>query len=218
MTTNVVQNLSVTLNNALAALVAFIPNLVSGIVILLIGIIVASILKTVVLRVLGFIQLEKLLKRYGVPESAESSWSHIIAEIVRWFVIILFLIPVSDIWGLGRFSEVLNNLLLYLPNVLVAVLMILVGFAIARLVYNVLLASVRGVHKETAKTAATIGKWAVMVFVFLIVLNQLGIASDLIRILFSGFVAMLAIAGGLAFGLGGQDAAKDILQKTRKQL
>jgi hypothetical protein len=63
-----------------------------------------------------------------------------------------------------------------------------------------------------------VGRWAVLIFVFLVVLNQLGIASDLIRILFAGIVAMVALAGGLAFGLGGKEAAKDIIEKLRKRL
>ena len=63
-----------------------------------------------------------------------------------------------------------------------------------------------------------VGRWAVLIFVFLVVLNQLGIASDLIRILFAGIVAMVALAGGLAFGLGGKETARDIIERLRKRL
>ena len=71
---------------------------------------------------------------------------------------------------------------------------------------------------ETARTLASITRWAISVFVILAALNQLGVASDLIRILFTGFVAMLAIAGGIAFGLGGQSSAKDIVEGIRNKL
>jgi hypothetical protein len=121
-------------------------------------------------------------------------------------------------WGLGRFVDVLNNLLLYLPNVFIAVLLLLVGFVVSKLVYDLLIASVRGLSRDSAKGIAMVGRWAVLIFVFLVVLNQLGIASDLIRILFAGIVAMVALAGGLAFGLGGKEAAKDIIEKLRKRL
>jgi len=71
---------------------------------------------------------------------------------------------------------------------------------------------------ETARTIAVVGRYSVLVFAVLIVLNQLGIASDLIRILFSGIVAMVALAGGLAFGLGGREVAREILEKLSKKL
>jgi hypothetical protein len=191
----------------------------SGFIILLIGIIIATFLRQIVREALRFVKFETLLKRYGVPESKETAdWSTILAEIVRWFVIIVFLVPTAQVWGLGKFVDVLNGLLLYLPNVFIAVLLLLVGFVVSRLVYELLIASVRGLSKESAKSIAMVGRWAVLIFVFLVVLNQLGIASDLIRILFSGVVAMVALAGGLAFGLGGKKAAEEIVEKLRKKI
>ena len=208
-----------TLNNSFASIIAFIPRFLSGLIILLIGIIIASFLKQVLAELFKFIKLETFLKRYGVPESKESAnWSNILAEIARWFVIIVFLIPTADVWGLSKFVEVLNGLLVYLPNVFVAVLLLLVGFVVSKLVYDLILASIRGVSKESARTLAMVGRWSVLVFVFLVVLNQLGIASDLIRILFAGIVAMVAIAGGLAFGLGGKDAAREIITELKKKI
>lgn len=208
-----------TLNDSFASIIAFIPRFLSGLIILLIGIIIASFLKQVLRELFKFIKLETFLKRYGVPESKENAnWSNILAEIARWFVIIVFLIPTADVWGLSKFVEVLNGLLVYLPNVFVAVLLLLVGFVVSKLVYDLILASIRGVSKESARTLAMVGKWSVLVFVFLVVLNQLGIASDLIRILFAGIVAMVAIAGGLAFGLGGKDAAREIITELKKKI
>src|SRR5690606_857266 len=125
--------------------------------------------------------------------------------LARWFVIIIFLIPTADIWGLGQFVVILNNFLGYLPNILIAVLLLLVGFVVSQLVHDLLLASIQGVSQASARTIAVVGKYSVVVFAVLIALNQLGIASDLIRILFAGIVAMVALAGGLAFGLGGKD-------------
>jgi len=170
-------------------------------------------------ELLKFVKFERFLKKYGVPESKEAAdWSTILSEIVRWFIIIVFLVPTAQVWGLGKFVDVLNGLLLYLPNVFIAVLLLLVGFVVSKLVYDLLMASVRGLSKDSAKSIAMVGRWAVLIFVFLVVLNQLGIASDLIRILFAGIVAMVALAGGLAFGLGGKETARDIIEKLRKRL
>jgi hypothetical protein len=211
--------LTSTVNNVLFSVVNFVPRFISGLIVLLIGIILATFLKQVLLELFKFTKFEAILRRYGIPETKEGiNWSNILSELVRWFVIVLFLVPTADVWGLGKFTEVLNNLLLYLPNVFIAVLVVLVGFVVAKLVYDLLTASVHGLSPDSSRTVALVGKWAVLVFVGLIALNQLGIASDLIRILFTGFVAMVAIAGGLAFGLGGQETARDVLEKFRKKL
>lgn len=207
------------LNAGFMAVVAFIPKLVAGVAILLIGIIIASILRQLVVEFFKALRVETFLRRYGVPEmKAEFTWTNILAEIVRWFVIILFLIPTADVWGLPQIVTVLNQFLLYLPNVFVAAIIALVGFALARLAHDVVLASVHGVSSETAQTIASVARWAIVIFVILAVLNQLGVATDLVRILFTGFVAMLAIAGGIAFGLGGQDSAKEVVEGLRKKL
>ena len=208
-----------TLNNSVATIISFIPLFLSGFIILLIGIIVSTFLRKLVRGGLEFVKFESFLKKYGVPESKEAAnWSTILSEIVRWFIIIVFLIPTAQVWGLGKFVDVLNNLLMYLPNVFIAVLLLLVGFVVSKLVYDLLVASLRGLSSESAKSIAMVGRWAVLIFVFLVVLNQLGIASDLIKILFSGVVAMIALAGGLAFGLGGKEAAKGVIDRVGKKL
>ncbi|MBI2031091.1 MAG: hypothetical protein HYT08_00590 [Candidatus Levybacteria bacterium] len=213
------QTLVASINTAVLAIAEFVPKFVLGLIVLLIGIIVASILKQVVTEIFKALKIEAFLKKYGVPEGKdEFSWGSILSEIVRWFVIIVFLLPTADVWGLPRVDTVLNQVLLYLPNVFVAVIITLVGFVFARLAHDVILASTKGLSPETSRTVASITRWAISIFVILAALNQLGVASDLIRILFTGFVAMLAIAGGIAFGLGGQSSAKDIVEGIRNKL
>lgn len=207
------------LNTGLLAIVSFVPKFAAGALILLVGIIVASIFKQLLNEVFKTLKVEALLHKYGVPEMKEEfSWSNILSEIVRWFVIVIFLIPTADVWGLPQIITVLNQFLLYVPNVFVAAIIALVGFAFARIVHDVVLASSHGVSKDAARGIASVAKWAISVFVILAVLNQLGVASDLVRILFTGFVAMLAISGGIAFGLGGQGAAKDVIEEVKKKL
>src|SRR3989344_2665980 len=196
--TNIGTTLVSSVNAGLILVVAFIPKFLLGLVILLIGIIVASILRQVVFELSKTLRLETYLKKYGVPEAKDDfSWTSILAEIVRWFIIILFLLPTADVWGLPRIDTILNQVLLYLPNVFVAVVIAMIGFVFARIAHDVVLASARGISPETARTVASITRWAISVFVILAVLNQLGVAADLIKILFTGFVAMLAIAGGI---------------------
>lgn len=216
---NIGDTLAASLNNSLVGAVNFIPKFIAGVVILLIGIVVAAILKQVVVSIFKALKIDSFLKKYGVPELKEEfSWTNILGELVRWFVIIVFLIPTADVWGLPRITTVLNEFLVYLPNVFVAAIVALVGFVFARLAHDVVLVSARNVDTKTAATIATVARWAINIFVILVVLTQLGVAADLVRILFTGFVAMLAVAGGIAFGLGGQNAAKDTIESVRKKL
>lgn len=207
------------LNSNIQGIANFVPRFIAGFLILLIGLVIGSIVKQLILSASKSLRVDAYLKRYGVPELREDyTWSNILAEIARWFVIIIFLIPTSDVWGMPRIGTLLNELLLYLPNVFVAVVIALVGFVLARLAHDVILASIKGVTRESTEGIASGAQWIINIFVILAVLNQLGVASDLIRILFTGIVAMIALAGGIAFGLGGQKNAEDILNGIRKRL
>lgn len=219
MSTNIGNSLLTFLNSTLLSVAAFLPNFLAGVVILLIGVILGSIAKSVVQSVFKALNVESYLRKYGIPDARRDySWTNILSEIVRWFVIILFLIPAADAWGLRQVTVLLNQFLLYLPNVFVSAIVGLVGFGVARLAYDVVLASTRDLVPEGSQTIASIAKWAILIFVLLAVLNQLGVAQDLIRILFTGFVAMIAIAGGIAFGLGGQETARMILESIYRGL
>ena len=102
-------------NAAFYGLLNFVPKFLAGLIILLIGIIIASILKQVVVSLFKALKLEEFLKKYGVPEMKdEFTWTNMLSEIVRWFVIIVFLIPTADVWGLSRIITVLNQFLNYL--------------------------------------------------------------------------------------------------------
>ncbi len=216
---NVGDSLIGSIRESFYAAAAFLPSFIAGLIILLLGIIVGSIVKRLVLRLFDTLRLESYLHRYGIPEGKkEYSWANIFSEIARWFIIIMFLIPTADVWNLPQITVVLNTFLLYLPNVFVAAIIGIVGFALANLASDIIMGSTRGISPEVATLMSSVTRWAIIIFVVLAVLTQLGVASDLIRILFTGFVAMVALAGGIAFGLGGQDTARTVLETLRKKL
>ena len=217
MPSNIGAALLASINSGFLAAATFIPNILTGVVILLIGIILGSIIKRVIIEIFKALNVESYLRKYGVPEAKrEFSWTNMLAEIARWFVIILFLIPAADVWNLRQVTVLLNDFLLYVPNVLVAAIIALLGFVFARLMHDVVFASTREIIPEGSHTIASITRWAIIIFVMLAILTQLGVAKDLIRILFTGFVAMIAIAGGIAFGLGGKESAQLLLESLRK--
>lgn len=207
------------LNTGLFTALAFLPSFLSGIIVLLIGIIVASIVKAIIHGIFKTLKLDAYFKRYGIPEAKhEFHWSNILAEIIRWFVIVLFLIPTAEIWNLPQVAHILNTFLLYIPNVFVAAIIGLVGLVFARLLSDFVHASTGHLAPDIARTLASAVRISITVFVLLAVLNQLGVAQDLIRILFTGVVAMVALAGGIAFGLGGKDLAHTLLESIRKKI
>lgn len=200
-------------------IISYLPNLIGGILILAIGLVLAQILRKVLLSVFGFFKIGKLIMMSNAAREKEVKiWEDILVELISWAVVILFLIPASEVWGLSQVSIVLNQLLFYIPNVFVAVVIGFIGLIVSNLVAELVRHSVRTAGGKSANTLSVLARYAIVFFTVLIVLNQLGIAQDLIRILFTGIIAMLAIAGGLAFGLGGQTVAREILEDFRKSV
>jgi len=210
---------STILLNSLAAFINYIPSLVGGLVILIVGLVVAAVAYRVVFGILKMFQLEKFLARYGLVklEGFSVEWSEIIAELVRWCLIIIFLVPTLQAWKLDAVNIVLNRVILYIPNVIVAVILAMVGMVFAKLGYRLAYGASQNMGKHLAHTVGLVAQWSIMVFVTFLVLHQLGVAQELLRILFTGIVAMFTIAGGLAFGLGGQGTAKSLLEKISEK-
>lgn len=197
----------------------YLPDFFGGLLILIVGLFIASILKRILLTVLAFFRIDALLNKTRLITQKEVRlWQEVLTELVKWTVIILFLIPTLETWGLSRATSVLNQFLFYLPNVIVAVIIGFVGIIASNLVSDLVRHSIKSVGATSANTLATFSKSTIVFFTVLIMMNQLGVAQDLIRIFFTGIVAMLAIAGGLAFGLGGRDAAKDLLEGVVKKI
>lgn len=197
----------------------FLPSLFGGIIIILVGFFLSNLLKRLLLSLFNFFKLPTLIQRFRLMgENEVKMWMNVIAEIVRWAIIIVFLIPALEVWGLSRATVVLNQFLVYIPNVIIAVIIGFVGIIASNLSADVIRQSLTGINAKTASTVAWMAKSAITFFTILIVMNQLGVAQDLIRILFTGIVAMIAIAGGLAFGLGGKEIAKDLLEQLRRRM
>lgn len=215
-----VEDLSITVSsvvlNAVADFVSFIPALVGGLIVLIIGLVVGAIVHRIIMGVLKAVQLEKYLSKYGIVkvEGHEIEWAELLAEIARWSIVIVFLIPTFQAWRLDEVNTVLNRVVLYIPNVIVSVVLAIVGLVFAKLGYRIAYSSARSLGRDFAHPVGLIAQWAITIFVGFLVLHQLGVAQELLRILFAGMVAMIALAGGLAFGLGGQGTAKTVLESV----
>lgn len=191
---------------------SFAVKFFAGILILFIGLIVASLLKDLLLLIFRYFRLDKWLETAGLVKAQEVSvWPKLLAELLRWTVIFIFLISAVEVWGIPKVGEVLNQLLQFFPNVFVAVVIGWIGLVAARFAFDIVQHGVGGMSGKETVFLATIARYAIIFFTSLIVLTQLGVASDLIKILFTGIVATLTLAFGLSFGIGGIDEAKNII-------
>lgn len=209
------------LMDAWARIVNFLPNLIGAIIIIIIGDIVANILKWVVVRLVEASGLERWFKSLKFADALQQAnmttdLSKILGEFVKWVTIILFLLPAAAVLGLPQVSAILNQIISYLPHVGSAVIILFLGALFAEFLGNVVKATAAGLGATLANGLATASRYAIYVFAGLSAIAQLGIAPQIINILITGFVAALAIASGLAFGLGGKDAASDLIAKVRR--
>ncbi len=198
---------------------SFMPNLFGGLIILIVGFLIAGIVKQLITTVITFSKIDLLLHKTKLIKKEEVTiWTEVLSEILRWMLIVVFLVPALEVWGLSGATNVVNEILFYLPNVVVSVIIVFVGILAANLTSDLVRHSIKTIGSTASNSLAVFTRGTIMFFTVLVVLNQLGVAQDLIRILFTGIVAMLSLAGGLAFGLGGKESAKEILDELKNKL
>lgn len=201
--------------------ISFLPKFIGAIIIFLIGWAIAIGLQRLFEQIFKVLKVDPLLEKLGVGKSLEKAGFKLhtgawVGLIVKWFLIIVFLMAATEIIGLGEVTNYLKSVLYYIPNVFVAALIMIVAVWAANVLQKVIMVSVSATNIKAANLSASLTKWSIMIFGLLAALMQLGIAPSLIQTIVTGLVAMLAIAGGVAFGLGGKDIAGDILGKFRK--
>ncbi len=206
------------LNDAVRLILTFIPRLIGFLIILLVGWLIATLVSkalTLILRKVGFdrmserIGLTRFEQRMGVTMDSAG----ILGKIVFWFILLIFLVPAADALGVPAVSNILNQLVAYIPNVFVAILVLFLGALAGTVVADLVRGATASVRMGNPNLFANIARFAIIGFAALIALEQLQIAPALINELFGAIVAAVAIAFALAFGLGGQDTARKWLNR-----
>lgn len=205
-----------------ATVAVFLPLFIGAVVVFVIGWVVAVALGKVVEQIIRVARLDALLSKLDFERTLErAGWKlnsgAFIGGLIKWFLIIVFLLASVNILGLTQVSDFLRDVLLYIPNVVVAALILI----ISALLGDVVEKFVRGSVEAAGYRGAFVGimaRWAIWLFAFAAALLQLGIATALVQTVVTGLVAAMALAFGIAFGLGGKDVASDFLQKVRGEL
>lgn len=221
METNAVTEWSTALMSSLAAAMALffsaIPKILGFLVIVLVGWFVASLVEKGIAAILRSIRFNDLAQRSGLAEFVHKMGTNtdpagLIGAVVKWFIRLIALVVAFDALGLPAVSDVLRQLLLWLPNVVVALVVLVIGGLAARALSNI----VRGAAAEgglgNPDFLAKVASGVVWTFAVVVAVNQLGIATTLVNTLFMAVVGAFALALGLSFGLGGRETAAEIVR------
>ena len=204
--------------------VMFIPNLIVALVILCVGWAIGAAVSKAIAHFMKMIKFDDALARAGVEDVVKKSGlnlnsGHFLGAIVKYFVIVVFLIASFDVLGLNQVTAFLQQVVVgYLPQLIIAVLILLVGGVVGDVLSRVVNASARTAGIHQANLLGVVSKWSVWVFAILVALSQMGIAGAFIQTLFTGFVVAVSLAIGLSFGLGGQSAAARTIERIQSEI
>ena len=201
----------------------FVPRFVAAIVVFLIGWLIAMVLGKVAWHIVMVLKVDNALTKIGFKQAWERGGFRLdtpkfFYELVKWFFVVVFLMAATNILRLDQVTEFLGTVVLYLPNVIVAAVILLIGILVAKFLEGLVRASVKAAGLVSANFLGALTKWAVFIFTLLISLAQLRVADDIIRTVIIGFVAAVALALGLSFGMGGVKHADEMIGKLRRRI
>jgi hypothetical protein len=207
----------------------FIPNLLVAIIVFIIGWIVAVIIAKIISQILQRLQFNRLFEKASWREALEKAEikvnpAEFIGAIFKWVLVILvILISLQILLGLQDLSDnpfklLLDKFLIWIPNFVVAIVIFVVAVIVADLLDKIIVASVNRIGVEYVGMLGIIVRWIIYILAGLAILNQLEVAPALINTLIIAFFGMIALAFGLAFGLGGKDTAAKLIEDLRRKI
>ncbi len=203
--------------------ILFAPKLIMAIVFFIIGWILGSIIAKALEQVFASLKIDRLFQSLGADNlfrraGMSLDTGYFIGQVVKWFVIIVFLLPSLSLVGLGDIATFLKeDVLGFLPKVVLAAFVLIIATVLSDALSRAVQAGARSMNLSSANMLATVAKYAVWVFAFIIALGKLGL-GDYMSILFSGIIGMLALGGALAFGLGGKEAAGRLISRLGEEV
>lgn len=213
--------LTVTFTEIWFKFVDLVPSIIGAIIVFIVGLFIAEALGRFITKLAKKVYVDQAVETSGLKKilgkvGFKLEVSKGLGLLVTWFLYAVVLVATADILGLNQISEFLSSVVLYIPNVIIAVVILIVGIIVSKFVQTLVKETALAAKVSSADFLADVAQWSIMIFTVMAALIQLRVATSLIQILFTGLVFMLALAGGVAFGLGGKDKAKEILDKFIK--
>jgi hypothetical protein len=205
-------------------LIQFAPRLIVAVVLFVIGWVLGALLAKAFEQVFASLKVDRALSSIGLDNVFRKAGMNLntgrfIGAVVKWFVVLVFLMPSLNLVGLNYIADFLRtDVLGFLPRVVVAALILIIATIVAEGVSKTVMASAKGMSLHSASMLAAVAKYSVWVFAFIIALGQLGVAEYYMSVLFTGIIAMISLGAGLAFGLGGKDHASRFLGKLSDEM
>lgn len=211
------------LQGAWEEILLFLPNLLAAIVIFVIGWFVAMWIGKLIAGILNKLQFDALFEKTGWKEALSNADlkvepSAFIGAVSKWILVIVFLMIVTDIMGWVAFAGLLASIVAWMPNLVVAIIIMVVAIIIADIVEKLVKVPTKKMGVSSVNFLGTMVKWAIYIFAVLAILLQLGVTPKIVEVLIMGFVGTLTLALGLSFGLGGKDAAARMIEEARRKM
>lgn len=217
----VVSNVIGAWNAVSTKIMLFLPNLMAAIIVFLLGWFLSRIAKALIVKVLGAVKFDVMTEKAGINElltrgNIQKQPKEVLATLVYWFFMLIVIIASFDVLGLPIIYDLLNKIVLYIPNIIAAVVVLIFGGILANFLGPVVETVSSGLGTETASLLSKIAKYSVIILAITMALQQLSIASSVVTVAFAILFGAFSLAMALAFGLGGRDAAANYLQKMRE--
>src|SRR3989344_2403830 len=203
---------------------AFLPKLILALVIFIVGWVIAAFLGRVANQIIKVLKIDQALEAVGAGELVTRGGFNLnagafIGGLVKWFFIVVFLVTAVDVLGLNQINAFLSDVVLaYIPNVIAATIILVVAAIIAGAVEQIIVGGAKAGKLPSSRFLGVVARWATLTFAIFVALYQLGVAGPFVQTLFMGIVGMLALAAGLAFGLGGRDAATRWIERIQEDI
>jgi len=201
---------------------AFLPNLLVAILLLIVGWVVAKIIRNLTIRGLRFLRVDVFAERSGIEDfllkgGVRFTAVTLIAALIYWTILFVFFLAVLNTLGLDVAADLFNQVILYIPNVVVAIALLIFGALFAQFVQSALFTYFNNIGVSGSRLVSGIAKYAIIVFVISISLEQLAIGGDILVSAFQIAFGAFCLALALAFGLGGRDWAARVIDNVSKK-
>lgn len=202
---------------------SILPTILGAIIIFAIGLVIAYWAKRIVVELLRAAKIERFSKQAGVEKylkKAEFDFDlvELLGIMVEWLIILIFFMAVVDILGLEVVSNVLTDVLGYIPNIVAAALIFAAGYFVAGLVEGIVRGALASVDHKASETIGHLSRWLLLIVAFFAAVDQLQIAQTFIAVFFQGLTYTVVLAVGLSVGLGGKDLVSRILNDWYDQV
>lgn len=203
-------------------LASFVPQLLAALVLLFLGWILANLARTGVVKLLDLLRFDSLAEKTGIEAFLKQghldiSLGRLIANLVYWVIIFIVIVTVANSLGLHMVAELFNKIVLYIPNVIVAILVLVFGILMARIINRLVFAYLNNIGIQGALTISTLSEYAMIIFVVFVALEQLEIGTTLLTAAFQIGFGAIGLALALAFGLGGREWAAGVIRRMTER-